>query len=78
MQIEYMPTWNFHNQPSITIRVKECEPAGDWVRYYLSPRQVRRIDQHFCGVTDCRCGSGGTTQQDEAGTVFAILVPLER
>ena len=52
---------NFHNVRPIDIRVR----ADQFVRrsnriesVALTASQVRRINAHFCGISDCLCGSG--------------------
>jgi hypothetical protein len=68
---------NFHNQPAITVRVKgqpEIDAAGRTI-YKISRRQARRIESHFCGVTECHCAKGGyVIGLDAEGEQFGIDV----
>lgn len=59
----------FHNAPTITLRVsdsaynaiKDVENGNitisEWVQRYLSENQEKRLDNHFCGIDGCTCGS---------------------
>ena len=56
---------DFHNRGPINIQVlaheKEIE-AGQWdqvTSYTISKYQARRIENHFCGISDCKCPAGG-------------------
>ena len=76
MNYIYDPSWNFHNAKPITVRVGK-PVAGMMGRpvYLISKSQARRIEKHFCGITDCRCNSGGIGEENAEGTVFSIPAP---
>lgn len=51
----------FHNVDSINVII----PASDYealnegsqsIADSLSPSQLTRVQRHFCGMSDCRCG----------------------
>jgi hypothetical protein len=42
--------------------------------YRISRRQARRIADHFCGVTDCKCAHGRVESLNEDGTDYGISV----
>jgi hypothetical protein len=71
---------NFHNCAPITVRVngETMKYPGDFgadVVYYISKRQARRIEKHFCGITDCQCPAGGVVVQINAeGTEWGLRV----
>ncbi len=66
---------NFHNARATTIRYTDSqlaagEDGNDII--LLTPSQARRLDKHFCGFTDCCCGSSpvftsGYTREGYAG-----------
>lgn len=74
MQIIYDPGFNFHNAKPIRVRIKKTFQGMDGLRGLLSPRQADRIAKHFCGVTDCRCNSGGIQSENEYDTEFSIAI----
>ena len=59
----------FHDVSAITIRVSEKAvdslfqdvdvPCGigisTWADKYLSEHQIKRLENHFCGMSDCCC-----------------------
>jgi hypothetical protein len=62
MKITINPTGinNFHNSPPLTVRITGEGISGFGEHLYkISKRQARKIEQHFCGITDCRCPHGG-------------------
>ena len=79
MKIIYKPTGinDFHNQGPINLIVSE-ERDSSWDDdddcYVISKHQARRIEQHFCGVTGCRCPGGSVRQLDPEGETFGIPV----
>lgn len=75
MQIIHDPSWNFHNAPPIRVRIRKTYQDADQGRGLISPRQARRINQHFCGIADCRCNSGGVRSENEYDTEFSIPLP---
>lgn len=77
MQIIYDPGWNFHHAAPIRVRIKHPyrdANDGTW-RGGLSPAQVRRLEQHFCGITECRCNSAGVRSDHEDDTEWSITLP---
>lgn len=65
---------NFHNAPALTVRVSGVEVQGFGERIYrISKRQARRIERHFCGISDCRCPAGGVVIETSAnGDEFGL------
>lgn len=57
----------FHSSKKITINVSNkaynalndnmSMSISEWVSNYLSDYQESRLDNHFCGIGDCTCGS---------------------
>lgn len=54
----------FHNSPETFVKVNEQAynaidemSIGEWAEYYLTPSQQRRLENHFCGIGGCTCGS---------------------
>ncbi len=76
MQITINPNKinNFHNAPPLDIRVRgEIAESWDGPAYRISRRQARRIEQHFCGVADCRCPRGGVVvRMDADGQEYGV------
>ena len=53
---------NFHNRGPITVRLSNTMIIRGYTdRDYhpISRRQATRIQNHFCGISDCRCPAGG-------------------
>jgi len=53
----------FHNSAAITINVKkdvDMQPyknsTSEWCDY-LSENQLKKLENHFCGIKGCTCGS---------------------
>ena len=51
----------FHNSPAINFRISESAynalKSGEAQLYeVLSPNQLKRADNHFCGIKGCTCG----------------------
>lgn len=70
MKITYEPTGinNFHNCPPISLIVSDDEDD----MYLISAGQQKRIQKHFCGMSDCRCAGGACQQLNQEGTVWGI------
>lgn len=74
MQIIYQPSGinNFHNAAAVKLRVPATallsDPIGTGDMYEISPRQARRLREHFCGITDCRCPGGAIANLNFEGT----------
>lgn len=57
----------FHNQEAIAVVIKAPEKAIEMAQKgvylkglildYASEGQLKKLDEHFCGIKDCRCGS---------------------
>ena len=56
----------FHNVPDLTIMTNsDPEYFGDGVfGIEVTKSQRRRIENHFCGISDCCCGSSPLVQID--------------
>ena len=67
---------NFHNSPAIELFITGEKTSGlQGVEVYrISKGQEKRLEKHFCGITDCRCHHGAIEQLDEAGTELGIKV----
>lgn len=51
---------NFHNVVDICIRVapeQYCRRDDMVEGIELTPAQIKRVASHFCGISDCCCGS---------------------
>ena len=75
-KMEYAPRFNFHNSEPICLIVdtdQTCEWSPEAV-YYVSKRQARKIEEHFCGMSDCRCPKGEVVQLDAEGEHWGIPV----
>ena len=62
--------YNFHNASDMTLLVSPANfvKRGKIVESVeITPSQSRRISRHFCGMSDCLCGSGpaGYERYDE-------------
>lgn len=61
----------FHNSAEITIRIKADSDTVNYkieqgeIRDLLSPSQIKRLDNHFCGISDCCCGGLSRADIDE-------------
>lgn len=50
--------YNFHNAPDINIVVlNPITRDGKLVATELTPAQIQRAKAHFCGISNCDCGS---------------------
>ena len=54
--------YNFHNACDITLRIAPdnyiYDTSGEQiVAVELTPSQIRQVENHFCGISDCLCGS---------------------
>jgi len=54
--------YNFHNVSDLTLRVAKenliyARDGKTVVSVELTPSQIKRIERHFCGIADCKCGS---------------------
>jgi hypothetical protein len=81
MKISYQPQDinNFHNVGPLNLVVGGR--TIDWSgreTYLISPRQARKINKHFCGITDCRCSGGATYELNEDRTGYGIPVKYRR
>ena len=77
MNVSYQPTPeinDFHNSGPITVRVNTISWGHDSEVYLISKRQAKRIENHFCGIADCRCAGGCIQQLDPEGATFGIPV----
>ena len=71
--------YNFHNMSDLTIRVRPenyiySRDGKTVASVELTPSQITRISRHFCGISDCRCGSGprGYEEIAEGGAVIHL------
>lgn len=79
MKTSYAPTGinNFHNSAAINLNISGEKTNGtcyDGPVYRISASQAKKIQAHFCGVTDCRCAHGAVDQLNESGTEWGIRV----
>jgi len=74
MNVTYEPAGinNFHNSPAINLRESGEKSEFDGPVYRISKRQAVRVENHFCGITDCHCAHGAVQQLNEDGTEFGI------
>lgn len=76
--------YNFHNADDIDILVREenyiYSADGQTVEAVeLTPSQKRRVENHFCGMSDCCCGSspsGAETYQRGNLPVETMVIHL--
>lgn len=63
----------YHCSEEITIRVKADFDTVSYkieqgeIRELLSDYQIKRLDNHFCGISDCCCGGLSRADIDEIG-----------
>ena len=66
--IEMTGRYNFHNAGPINVRPIEIETReydhGPAIYGLISARTYRRVLDHFCGISDCTCGSGPAVTED--------------
>ena len=76
MKLTYKPTGinNFHTAPAITLIVSGETADFNGPVYRINTRQAKRIQNHFCGITDCRCPHGAVIQLNEAGTEYGLPI----
>lgn len=74
MKVSYLPTGinNFHNSAAINLVVSPDTIEGGTM-YRISASQQKRIEKHFCGVSDCRCACGAAQQLNQEGTEWGIF-----
>lgn len=76
MRIVYEPTGinNFHNCGPITLIVKGGKEADSYEGpiYRINKAQAKRLENHFCGMSDCHCPKGAVIQLDPDGLEFGI------
>lgn len=53
----------YHDSPEIHLRVCVVERNGYRIGI-LSDGQVRKLDRHFCGISDCTCGGSSRADSD--------------
>ena len=74
-KVTYEPKFNFHNSPPITL-ILDIEKTCDWAAsgevVFVSKSQMKRIENHFCGMNDCRCPKGEVQQLDAEGDHFGV------
>lgn len=66
IELDYNTRGNFHNASPIDLRV-DLENTIEWNGddlILLTDYQSRRIEKHFCGMSDCCCGAGPLIQVD--------------
>lgn len=66
--IEMSGRLNFHNSSPLKIIVdteKTVQGEDGGLLYAISKSQARRIDRHFCGISECICGSGPVVEYNQ-------------
>ena len=61
---------NFHNVSDLEIRVKEENIKNGMA--YLTESQVKKISKHWCGISDCLCGSSPDGMEEYDSGKFLI------
>lgn len=59
---------NFHGAGDIKILVDPedvIQGQDGKPLYKLTKVQAKKIEKHFCGISDCRCGSGPVIEYDQ-------------
>jgi hypothetical protein len=77
MKITYQPTGinNFHNSDPINLVISGEKTEGhSGPVYRISKGQARKIENHFCGITDCRCPHGALEQLNGNESEYGIRV----
>lgn len=74
LRIEIEGRANFHNVGAIHIRYTSAQIGTlEGVQVLiLTPSQSRRLEKHFCGMSECTCGSGPQIHYDVDRTGRAI------
>lgn len=68
MSVKIVFSGGFHNSPEINLRLiiplaalrdyaEKKIGARDLIDDYITDYQRRRLENHFCGITGCTCGS---------------------
>lgn len=60
----------FHNSQQIVVRVDgmmwdSFEKGYICLREVFSQNQLKRLDNHFCGIKGCKCGGVSRAEYDE-------------
>ena len=77
MKITYQPTGinNFHNSKALNLVISGEKAEGNsGTVYIISKGQARKIENHFCGITDCHCPHGAVEQMDPDGAEWGLRV----
>jgi len=81
MKIKYEPKFNFHQSPAIDLVItgKKAENFQDEEVFTISKGQARKIANHFCGMSECRCPKGEVDEieyerYDDKACAWGILV----
>lgn len=54
-----VPSRNYHNVPNYIVKpIKITTEEYFGLIGLVTARTLRRIQQHYCGMSDCTCGSG--------------------
>ena len=75
MKVTYSPKSNFHNSAPLNLRFRDSSivlPIDGSALLRLSSSQLRRVINHFCGVSGCSCGSAGVMELEQ-GTMFISI-----
>jgi hypothetical protein len=72
--------YNFHNVSDLTIRVASenyiyLRDGKTITSVELTLSQIKRISRHFCGISDCKCGSNPRGYEEIAGGRAVIHLP---
>ncbi len=65
---------NFHNVGEISMYVDMTDTVrtqDGGVGVWISTNQARRIDEHFCGIKSCSCGSSPVQEYNYDGYLIA-------
>ena len=73
--------YNFHNVSYLALRVAKenyvyAKDGKTVISVELTPSQFRRIERHFCGISDCKCGSGPVGYEEIAEGRAVIHLPV--
>jgi hypothetical protein len=55
----------FHNSSPMVISVPLYFYAANRYPHYLSLRQKRKLQKHFCGIKSCTCGGAARAEKEE-------------
>ena len=69
MMAQFLLSGGFHNSPDVIIFIKgsrpPTEPISDFLARKMSEEQQKKLEEHFCGIASCSCGSWTRAAMEE-------------